>query len=123
MVFVRNPQIRWTFWDKNGWKAVALEHATNDIDTGNLRLIDERPHRTSGMTKGPGPHSSGPPLGKGTCAACRILRRVGYDTIGTENNEPKGHKTGWGVDFTGSFKVALATFRLGAVSDGASGHT
>ena len=42
MVFVRNPQLRWTFWNRNGWKAaVALEHINNDIDTGNLRLIDE----------------------------------------------------------------------------------
>ena len=42
MVFVRNPQVRWTFWNKSGWKAaVALEHITNDVDTGNLRLIDE----------------------------------------------------------------------------------
>ena len=31
------------------------------------------------------------------------------------NNEPKGHKTGWGVDLTGSFKASLATIRLGAV--------
>ena len=37
-----NPQVRWTFWNGGGFKAaVALEHATNDIDTGNLRLIDE----------------------------------------------------------------------------------
>src|SRR6185503_254997 len=42
MVFFRTPQIRWTFLNSGGWKAaVSLEHATNDIDTGNLRLIDE----------------------------------------------------------------------------------
>ncbi len=45
MVFLRNPQLRWTFWNRNGWKAaVALEHPSNDIDTGNLRT-DRRDHR------------------------------------------------------------------------------
>ena len=42
MVFVRTPQIRYTFLDRNGWKAaIALEHATHDIDAGSLRLIDD----------------------------------------------------------------------------------
>ena len=41
MVFLRNPQLRWTFVNRNGWKAaIALEHPGNDIDTGNLRAID-----------------------------------------------------------------------------------
>ena len=40
---------------------------------------------------------------------------MGYDSVGTDNNQPKAHKTGWGVDPRISFKVSLATFRLGAV--------
>jgi hypothetical protein len=43
------------------------------------------------------------------------LRRVGYETVGTADNEPSGHKTGWGVDLGSSFNVSLATLRLGAV--------
>ncbi|MFL6733515.1 MAG: DcaP family trimeric outer membrane transporter, partial [Sphingomicrobium sp.] len=35
MAFVRTPQLRWTFFDKNGWTAaVALEHPSDDIDAG-----------------------------------------------------------------------------------------
>jgi hypothetical protein len=34
----------------------------------------------------------------GACAACRHLRRVGFDTVGTLDNEPKGHETGWGIN-------------------------
>ena len=45
MVFVRTPQLRWTFLDRNGWTAaVALEHPSDDIDPGNIRLIDVNQH-------------------------------------------------------------------------------
>jgi hypothetical protein len=118
MVFLRTPQLRWTFWNKNGWKAaVAVEHATNDIDTGNLRLIDES--IASGIRndeKVPDVTAQVRYEGKwGHVQLSGILRRVGYDTVGTQNNEPKGHKTGWGVNLGSSFNVAFATARLGAV--------
>jgi hypothetical protein len=34
-----------------------------------------------------------------------IVRRVGFDTVGTIGNEPKGHKTGWGVNLTSNIKI------------------
>src|SRR3954451_20969154 len=41
-VNTRTPQIRFTFLKDTHWMAaVALEHPSNDIDPGNLRLIDE----------------------------------------------------------------------------------
>jgi hypothetical protein len=118
MVFVRNPQLRWTFWNRNGWKAaVALEHATNDIDAGNLRLIDESiSSNIRNDEKMPDFTAQVRYAGDwGHVQLAGILRRVGYDTIGTADNKPKGHELGWGVDLTGSFKASLATFRLGAV--------
>ena len=118
MVFVRNPQLRWTFWNRNGWKAaVALEHITNDVDTGNLRLIDESlASNIRNDEKVPDLTAQVRYAGDwGHLQLAGVLRRVGYDTIGTTNNEPKGHKTGWGVNATGSFKASLATFRVGAV--------
>jgi hypothetical protein len=118
MVFVRNPQLRWTFWNRNGWKAaVALEHITNDIDTGNLRLIDESlASSIRNDEKVPDLTAQVRYAGDwGHVQLAGVLRRVGYDTVGTTNNEPKGHKTGWGIDLTGSFKASLATFRVGAV--------
>jgi len=118
MVFFRTPQLRWTFWNKSGWKAaIAVEHATNDIDTGNLRLIDESiASSIANDEKVPDVTAQVRYSGDwGHVQLAGILRRVGYDTIGTVDNQPKGHQTGWGVDFTGSFKVALATFKLGAV--------
>jgi hypothetical protein len=118
MVFVRTPQIRWTFVDSGGWQAaVALEHPSDDIDTGNLRLIDEDiassiqaneelPDLTAAVRYGGD---------WGHVRLAGILRKVGYDTRGTENNEPNGHKTGWGINATGSLKLGLATPRLGVV--------
>ena len=118
MVNTRNPQIRWTFLDKNGWMAaVALEHPADDIDTGNLRLIDEDiaaniqaneelPDLTAAVRYGGD---------WGHVRLAGILRKVGYDTKGTEDNEPEGHKTGWGVSASTAVRLGLATPRLGIV--------
>ena len=118
MVFVRNPQIRFTFLDRNGWKAaVALENPSDDIDPGAIRLIDpelaanikaneELPDLTAMVRYGGG---------WGHVQLGGILRRIGFDTVGTEDNEPEGSETGWGVSLSGSAKVSLATLRLGVV--------
>ena len=118
MVFLRTPQLRWTFWNRNGFKAAAaLEHATNDIDTGNLRLIDEDiASNIRNDEKVPDLTLQARYEGKwGHVQLSGILRRLGYETLGEDNNEPRGHKTGWGVDLGTSFNVSLATLRLGAV--------
>ena len=118
MVFVRTPQIRWTFLDRNGWTAaVALEHPSDDIDPGNIRLIDENvaaniqaneelPDLTAAVRYGGD---------WGHVRLAGILRKVGYDTRGTEDNEPDGQETGWGVNATTAIKLGLATPRLGVV--------
>lgn len=118
MVFVRTPQIRWTFLDRNGWTAaVALEHPSDDIDPGNIRLIDENiaaniqaneelPDLTAAIRYG----------GKwGHVRLAGILRRIGYDTRGTEDNEPDGQETGWGINATSSIIFNPVTLRLGVV--------
>nr|WP_277622547.1 DcaP family trimeric outer membrane transporter [Sphingomonas telluris] len=118
MVFVRNPQIRWTFLNDGHWTAaVALEHPSDDIDPGNIRLIDED------IASNIQPNEELPDLTAavryggdwGHVRVAGILRKIGYDTRGTEGNEPEGHRTGWGVNATGSFKLGMATPRLGVV--------
>jgi hypothetical protein len=118
MVFVRTPQIRYTFLDSNGWQAaVALEHPSDDIDPGGLRLIDEEiaanlqaneelPDLTAAIRYGGD---------WGHIRLAGILRKVGYDTKGTDDNEPDGHKTGWGLNLTGSANLGMFTPRLGVV--------
>ena len=118
MVFVRTPQIRWTFLDRDGWTAaVALEHPSDDIDPGNIRLIDENvaaniqsneelPDLTAAVRYGGS---------WGHVRLAGMLRRIGYDTRGTDGNEPDGQETGWGVNATTAFKLGFATPRLGVV--------
>jgi hypothetical protein len=118
MVFVRNPQIRFTFLNRDGFKAaIALENPSDDIDPGAIRLID--PELATNVR----PNEELPDLTAmvryggdwGHVQLGGILRKIGFDTVGTEDNEPEGSETGWGVNLTGSFKASLATFRLGVV--------
>jgi hypothetical protein len=118
MVFVRNPQLRWTFLNNGGWEAaVALEHPSDDIDPGNIRLIDENvaaniqsdeelPDLTAAVRYGGD---------WGHVRLAGILRKIGYETRGTEGNEPDGHETGWGINATSAIKLGMATPRLGIV--------
>ena len=118
MAWLRNPQIRWTFLDSDGWTAaVALEHPSDDIDPGNIRLIDEDiaanlqsneelPDLTAAVRYGGD---------WGHVRLAGLLRKVGYDTRGTDGNEPDGSETGWGLDATSAFKLGLATAKLGVV--------
>jgi hypothetical protein len=47
MVFFRVPQIRWTAWrTQTDSFAIAVEHAGNDVDGGNIRLIEEYQNST-----------------------------------------------------------------------------
>ena len=118
MVWLRNPQIRWTFLNRNGWEAaVALEHPANDIDPGNIRLIDEDiasniqsneelPDLTAAVRYGGD---------WGHVRLAGMLRKIGYETRGTVDNEPDGHETGWGIDATTAIRLGLATGKFGVV--------
>ncbi len=121
MAWLRNPQIRWTFVDKNGFTAaVAIEHPSDDIDPGRLRLFDENianniqpdekvPDLTAAIRYG----------GKwGHVRLAGLLRRVGYETRNVDeitNNQPRGHQTGWGIDATSAINFRPVTLKLGAV--------
>ncbi len=118
MVFVRNPQVRFTFVDADGWNvAVALENPSDDIDPGSIRLVS--PEVADGLR----PNEELPDF----TAAIRyggewghvrlggLARKIGYDTVGTVDNEPQGSEFGWGLNLTGSAKFGLATFRGGVV--------
>jgi hypothetical protein len=118
MAWLRNPQIRWTFWDRNGLTAaIALEHPSNDIDPGQLRLFDEDiASNIQGDEKVPDLTAAIRYGGKwGHVRLGGLLRRVGYETRNTSNNDPQGHKTGWGLDLTSAININPVTLKLGAV--------
>ena len=118
MAWLRNPQVRWTFYDKSGFSAaVALEHPSNDIDPGNIRLLDEAvAANIQGDEKLPDLTAAVRYGGKwGHVRLAGLLRRVGYETRNTEDNEPKGHRTGWGLDLTSAINVIPAVSLKGGV--------
>jgi len=118
MVFVRTPQIRYTYKTGRHELAVAIEKPSNDIDPGNIRLIDpEIASAIQGDEKIPDLTGRWRYDGDwGHVQLAAILRRVGFDTAGTPNNEPKGHKTGWGVNVTSNIKsIGKDVFHAGVV--------
>jgi hypothetical protein len=107
MVFVRTPQVRLTFKSGGHEFAFAIERPSNDVDPGQLRIIDpEIGNNVEG-------HETIPDFtahwrydgGWGHIQIAGILRKVGFETIGTTNNEPKGSKLGWGVNGSANIKV------------------
>jgi hypothetical protein len=108
LVFLRNPQIRWTPIRGSTSFAVAIEQPANDIDTGIFSRIF--PDASTNVTpRNPFPdftaqfrHSGA----RGHVQVSGIVRRVGFETLGQPDNEPKGHDTGWGVHVAGTLKTA-----------------
>ncbi len=118
MVFLRNPQIRYTYKTGANQFAFAIEQPSNDIDPGNVRLLDSD---IAGSLQGdeelPDLTAQWRYTGDwGHVQAAGILRRVGFETAGTPNNEPSDSKVGWGINLTSNIKVLEKdVIHLGAV--------
>jgi hypothetical protein len=109
MVFFRVPQIRWTaFKSKTDDFAVAIEHASNDVDPGNTRLVDQFENSTVRGTR------TLPDLTArwrrdgdwGHFQIAGMLRKISYEYQQTPD-EPftKDSETGWGIDVSGHINV------------------
>jgi hypothetical protein len=109
MVFYRNVQIRWTpYKTDNSHFAIAIERPGNDIDSGNLRLIDgledvqvqndeELPDLTAQFRYGGD---------WGHVQLGGILRKVGYEIRATPADSwTDGSETGWGFNLGSSFNT------------------
>jgi hypothetical protein len=118
MVFLRTPQLRFTPYDKNGLKlSLAAEYALDDVDGGAIRLIDDDlAANLRGRNTIPD-FTFQARYGQewGHVQLAGILRKVGYETLDTVDNEPKGSELGWGVNATGVYKTGIAAFRGGVV--------
>jgi hypothetical protein len=116
MVFLRNPQLRWTKTMTDNSFAIALEHPSNDVDAGQLRTVDPSldivavsrvPDLTAQFKSN---------HGWGHFQISGIVRKLGYETLGAPDSKPKGDKTGAGGDLALILKAGGATtFRLGGV--------
>jgi outer membrane DcaP-like protein len=102
MSFLRNPQLRYTHNLKSSQLAIAIEHPSGDIDAGQIRDID--PNLGNNIVS----DNKVPDLTAafrvdrpwGHVRIAGIARRIGYETMGTTDNTPKGHKTAGGGDLS-----------------------
>jgi hypothetical protein len=121
MVFLRTPQLRFTpYRTEHSHFAFAIEKPSNDIDPGTIRELDpdlgnniENDEKLPDFTMH---YYTSDTWGHAQLAG--ILRRVGYDTLGTANNEPKGAELGWGVNFGASVNLFDKDKLIGQVVHG-----
>jgi hypothetical protein len=108
MVFVRNPQLRISPWSQDGMGiAFALEAPNSALDTGKITEI--APEFGAGFTG----WNRLPDLTAswrmdrdwGHLKAAGILRQVGFQNTLTPDGNPKGTRTGYGLNLTGALKV------------------
>lgn len=119
MIFVRKPQIRWTFLNNDHHRAaIALEDPGSDIDPGDIRVLD--PALGDAIV----PREQYPDLtahyrytgGWGYVQAAGILRNIGFETLGTPDNQPSDDMMGWGINLTSNIRVGERNkFLLGVV--------
>ena len=113
MVFLRNPQIRWTPISGTNTLAVAIEKPGNDVDDG---MLGAGGLAVSGNQPVPDVTMHYRNTGRwGHVQVAGILRDVAYESIQTDNNEPSGSDLGWGLNVTGTVKFGDDTLRLGTV--------
>jgi len=109
MVFYRNVQIRWTpYRTDTSQFAVALERPGNDVDSGNVRLVqgfegteiqnnETLPDLTTHFRYG---------SGWGHVQVAGILRRVGYQyRITPADRWSTGYQTGWGINLSSTINT------------------
>jgi len=109
MVFLRNPQLRYTHAAKEGtsW-AFSLEAPNSVLDTGKLSQVD--PSLGAGVTA----HNRWPDLvgsvrmdrDWGHVKAAAIARQVGFQTTTMASGNPAGERAGYGLNLTGVWKLS-----------------
>jgi hypothetical protein len=115
MVFIRNPQIRWTPVKGDSSFAIAIESPYNDVSnsgTSSLQGDSKLPDFTA-------QYRSKQDWGHFQIAG--ILRSLAYETTAS-GNDPSDSTLGWGVDLSSNFKFGTDTLRLGVVHGNGIGN-
>lgn len=107
MVFVRTPQIRYTYKTGAHQFAVAIEKPGNDVDPGNVRFLDESiAANLQGDEELPDLTGHYRYTGEwGHFQAAGILRRLAYETAGAPDNEPADSMLGWGINLSSNINT------------------
>jgi len=118
LVFLRTPQLRYTpYRTEHAQFAIAVERPGNDIDPGTIRTVDpdlganiESDEKMPDFTAH---YLYNDDWGHAQLAG--ILRRVGYDTLSTPSNAPKGAQVGWGINASGHLNLFKKDKLIGQV--------
>lgn len=102
MIFIRNPQVRYTTSMGGGSKlAFSLEAPYSAIDTGKVTNVDPT-IGVQGRTKLPDMVAKWSTEGeRGVFQVAGVARWIGYETPTSPDNNPSGNKTGYGINVNG----------------------
>jgi len=109
MVFLRNPQIRWTpVSNSDKTFAVAIEEPGDDVDTGQFRTVDPALANFQSDEQIPDITAQFHINQKwGYIQVGGILRRVGVENIANPANIVDHSDTGWGVNVTSNVNFGM----------------
>ena len=118
MAFNRNPQVRYTFKGEGSELAVALEKPNGSFNTGVFG--DESPEfDEAARAKTPLPDFTVHWRNEsdwGHYQVAGVLRKLEFETLGTDNNAPSDDEIGWGVNLTSVINtVGRDQLKLGLV--------
>jgi hypothetical protein len=107
MVFFRNVQLRWTPMTGANTFAIAIEKPGNDVDAGEIRTLDPNLGNNIKSDEEFPDITASYRINRdwGHLQVAGIVRRVGFETLGTPDNAPTGHDAGWGINVTSSLKL------------------
>ncbi|MBL8351116.1 MAG: hypothetical protein JNL87_12490 [Burkholderiaceae bacterium] len=107
MVFLRNPQLRFTPYSQDGMGLMlTLEAPNTALDTGKISLAPEFAAGFTSWNRWPDAVASlRIDRDWGHFRAAGILRQVGYQNTTTPDGKPSGHETGYGLNLSGALKV------------------
>jgi hypothetical protein len=109
MMFLRNPQLRWTPYRTGGTQfAIALESPSSALDTGKVQDIDPEDNPLSIQSENNLPDLTAQWRASGDWGHAQlagILRSVGFETENARNGEPSGDELGWGLNASASLAV------------------
>jgi hypothetical protein len=107
MIFNRNPQIRYTWSMERSHFAVALEKPNGSFNVGIFGEISPE-FGEAAQANTPLPDLTMHYRTEhdwGHLQLAGVLRQLEFETRGTPDNEPDEEELGWGLNFTGSFKL------------------
>ena len=107
MVFLRNPQVRFTPFSRDGMTvALSLEAPNSVIDTGKVTDVDPSLGGITGRNRLPDAVVSFKlERDWGHVRAAGILRQVGFHNPNSADGEPAGQKPGYGLNVSGTWKL------------------